>query len=108
MTLVLFATLVWQAVDFLRELFALPGSKSSVITQATAWVGGIVLVALAAHAKVTSDIVLPGLKTSLGRLDGSSVVLVGMLAASLASSLVDVKQAVDHNDSAAKPPLLGP
>lgn len=108
MTIVLFASLVWQVVDFVRELFDLPGSKSSVVTQATAWLAGIVLVALAAHAQVTAALVLPGLSVPLGGLDAASVVLVGMLAASLGSSLVDVKQAIDGNDSARKPPLIGP
>lgn len=108
MTYVLFAGLLWQVVDFLKELTHLDSQRSAVVTQLTAWVGGIVLVALAAHAQVTETLVLPGVSTPMGKLDGASIVLVGLLASSLASSLVDVKAAVDNTDSAAKPPLLDP
>lgn len=106
MTYVLFAALVWQVVDFLRELTNLSTNKSAVVTQACAWVGGIMLIALAAHAAVTEAVVMPGMSVALGKLDWPSVVLVGLLASSLASTGVDVKQALDGSDSAAKPQLL--
>lgn len=104
----MFATLVWQVVDFLRELTNLKTQKSAVVTQATAWLGGIIIVVLASHAKVSADLVLPGMSTALGHLDGSSQVLYGLMVASLGSSAVDVKQALDRSDSAVKPPLLPP
>jgi hypothetical protein len=106
MDAVLYATIVWQVIDFLRELTNLKTQKSAVLTQATAWLGGIILVAIGSHAKVTADLVLPGMSTSLGHLDGSSQILYGLAVASLASSLVDVKQAFDRSDSAVKPSLL--
>lgn len=106
MDAVMFATLVWQVVDFLRELTNLKVQKSAVLTQATAWAGGILVVILASHAKVSTDLVLPGMSTALGHLDGASQVLYGLMVASLGSSLVDVKQALDGNDSSAKPPLI--
>lgn len=106
MEIVLFATLIWQVIDFLRELTDFGTNKSSIVTQATAWGGGILLVVVAAHAQVTQTLTLPGIATPLGKLDAGSIVLVGLLASSLASSIVDVKQAVDGSDSAVKPPLL--
>lgn len=106
MTYVLFASLIWQVIDFLRELANLKIERSAVVTQLAAWVGGIALIALAAHAQVTAALVLPGIDLPLGKLDGSSIVLVGMLAASLASTGVDVKQAIDSNDTSRKPSLL--
>lgn len=106
MSILLFATLVWQIIDFLRELSDIGRNKSSIITQATAWVGGILLVAIAAHASVTAALTFPGLDQPLGNLDFGSTILVGLMAASLASSLVDTKQAVDNRDSSAKPPLI--
>jgi predicted PurR-regulated permease PerM len=108
MDAVLFATLLWQVVDFLRELTNLKTQKSAVLTQLTAWVGGIILVILASHAKVSADLILPGMSTALGHLDGSSQVLYGLMVASLGSSLVDVKQSIDNTDSSTKPPLLPP
>ncbi len=47
---VLLATLVWQVIDFLRELTNLPTQKSAVLTQLAAWIGGVVVVLLAAHS----------------------------------------------------------
>jgi hypothetical protein len=108
MDAVLFASLLWQVIDFLREVANFQSQRSAVITQVTAWVGGIVLVALAAHAKVAADLVLPGTGIALGSLDLGSTILVGLMVSSLGSSLVDVKQAIDRSDSAAKPPLMNP
>jgi hypothetical protein len=107
MSIVLFAGLIWQVVDFLRELTQFSSNKSSIVTQLTAWAGGILLVAVAAHAAVTAALTFPGLDQPLGKLDAGSIILVGLMAASLASSLVDTKQAIDNSDSAAKPPLVG-
>lgn len=107
MTVTLFASLIWQVIDWLRELTNLNANRSSVITQLLAWIAGIGLIAVAAHAAVTEALVLPGLAQPLGDLDAGSTVLVGLLAASLASSAVDVKQAIDGNDTSRKPPLLG-
>ncbi len=108
METVVFASLVLQVTDFLRELAHVRTNVSSVVTQAAAWVAGIVLTIIAAHAAVTADLVIPGADAALGTLDGPSQILVGLLVASLGSTIVDVKQALDSTDSAAKPPLLGP
>lgn len=108
MTAVVFAALVWKVVDFLRQLANLKTQKSSVLTQLCAWVGGIAVVALGAHAAVSAALVLPGSTLPLGKLDFGSTILLGMLISSTASALVDVKQAIDGHDSAAKPSLLEP
>lgn len=106
MTTIVFAALVWKVIDFLRMLFNITAQKSAIITQATAWVGGVVLCVVAAHAAVTAGLVLPGSDLPLGQLDFASQVLIGLLVSSLASGIVDVKQAIDPSDSAAKPPLV--
>ena len=108
MELILFATLIWQVIDFLREVANFQAERSSVVTQLTAWVVGIAAVALGGQAAVTADLVLPGTGLALGQLDFGSVVLVGLMASSLASSLVDTKQAIDKSDTSSKPPLLHP
>lgn len=108
MTIILFATLIIQLVDFAREIAGGRANRSSVVTQLLAWIVGILIVWLGANAAVTAGLTLPGIDTPLGLLDGGSVVLVGLLASSLASTIVDVKCAVDGTDSARKPALLGP
>lgn len=108
MTIVALAALVWQVIDFLRELANARTQRSAILTQVSAWVGGIVIVALAAHAKVAAGLMLPGFAVPFGKLDFGSIILVGLVISSVASSLVDTKQAIDGRDSAAKPPLIGP
>lgn len=108
MTAVLLAALVWKVIDFFRGLTNFSTQKSTVITQACAWVAGIIVIALAAHAQVAAGIVMPGFSQPLGDLDFGSVVLIGLVTASFGSTLVDVKQAIDNTDSASKPSLLPP
>jgi hypothetical protein len=106
MTVVVFAALVWKVIDFLRMCLNFTTQKSAIFTQATAWVGGVVLVILAAHASVSGGLVLPGADEPLKTLDFASQVLLGMLIASFASTVVDLKQAFDNTDSALKPPMV--
>ena len=106
MTFLIFSVLVWKVIDFLRMLFNFSTQKSGIITQATAWVGGVLLVIVAAHAGVTGNLVIPGADEPLKVLDFGSQILLGLLVASLASGVVDVKQAIDGTDSSAKPSLI--
>lgn len=106
MTIVIFAALVWKVIDFLKMLFNFETNKSAIVTQLCAWVGGVGLVLIAAQATVTSALVLPGADQALGVLDFWSLVLLGLLISSLASGIVDVKQAFDNTDSSSKPALL--
>lgn len=101
---VLLATLIWQVIDFVRELTNLPTQRSAVVTQASAWLGGVVTVVLASHSAMFDHFSVNGL--TLTQLDGGSQVFLGLVVSSLASSLVDVKQAFDGRDSSAKPPLI--
>ena len=106
MTVVLFATLVLKVVDFLRLLANLRTNVSAVVTQLCAWGGGILLVYIGTVATVTKGVVLPGVDQPLGALNAGSIILVGMLASSLASTIVDVKQALDSSDTSMKPSLV--
>jgi hypothetical protein len=108
MTLVVFAALVWKVIDFLRMCLNFKAQKSAILTQLTAWVGGVVLVIVAAHASVSSGLVLPGSDEALKTIDFASQVLLGLLISSFASTVVDLKQAFDRSDSAVKPPMLPP
>lgn len=103
----MYAALVLQVTDWVRELSGLPGSRSAVVTQALAWLVGVLAVWIGSAADLTAGLVIPGTSIPLGRLDGPSIVLAGLLLASAASTLVDFRQAIDGSDSAAKPHLLG-
>ncbi len=106
MTVLVFTALVWKVIDFFRLLFNFRTQRSGVITQITAWVGGVVLVIVAAHASVTSGLVLPGADEPLKTIDFASQILLGLLISSVASAAVDIKQAIDGTDSASKPPMI--
>jgi hypothetical protein len=106
MEVALLVALIWQVIDFLRELTNFKTNKSAIITQATAWIGGVIGITAFAHAMLFSDKVFPGTTHALGTLDGGSLIFLGLSVASVASSAVDIKQAVDGSDSAKKPPLL--
>lgn len=108
MTAVVFASLIVKVTDFVRLLANARTNVSAIVTQAVAWLVGIGAVWLASSAAVTKAIVLPGTSAALGTLDGGSIVLVGLLAASLASFGVDLKAAIDNTDSAKMPPMIGP
>lgn len=104
--LLLLSTVVWQGIDFLRELTNWTTQKSSIITQLSAWIGGVIVVLLAAHSGLFDGFLING--KSITSLDVGSQVFLGLGISSLASSAVDLKQAFDRSDSAAKPPLLKP
>ena len=105
MIFVAFSVFVLKFVDFLRLSFNYKENKSGILTQATAWIAGIILVILSIHANITSKIVLPGVNQIVGTLDLSSQILLGLLIGSLASVIIDFKQAFDRSDSAFKPRL---
>lgn len=106
----MFAALILKVTDFLRFLAAFVRGEgeqlSALITQLAAWLAGVAAVVVGAHAELTQHITLPGTSQALGTLNGWSQVLLGMMAASIASTAVDVKQAVDSTDSAARPRLV--
>jgi hypothetical protein len=106
MTVLVFSALVWKVIDFFRMLFNFSTQKSAIVTQLTAWAGGVLLVVVAAHASVTSGLVLPGSDEPLKTIDFASQILLGLLISSLASTVVDLKQAIDGSDSASKPPMI--
>lgn len=100
------AALVWQLIDFMREVRALPGSRSAVLTQLCAWAAGVAAVFLYGASQFGSTVVVGDIPIS--DMDGPTKLLVGVAVASVASSLVDFKQARDDSDSAKVPPLIPP
>lgn len=82
------------------------GDKNLALTQLLVWVIGVGAVILAAHASLTSDMIMPGIERSLGSLDTASLVLLGWVLGSSGSFAFDIKKAIDNGDSAQEPPLL--
>lgn len=99
--LVILAT-VKKLVDFIRYVRA--GDTNAILTQVVAWLGGFLLVAVAAHTPWAVQLVFGGVP--LSRLGWASQLLVGVAVGSAASTGVDVIKAVDGTQSAAVPPLL--
>lgn len=79
---------------------------NTVATQALVWVLGTLAILLAAHAKVTTDALVPGTPWTFGALDGSSIVLLGWVLGSSGSFAFDIKKAIDNGDTAVEPKLL--
>ena len=101
------ATLAALVVKIMTVVKAFGKDWNLVITQAVAWAVGVATSFLAAHSKITSDLVVFG-TTKLADLDASSLLLIGMSLASSGSFLYDYKKARDNTDSAAEPSLTGP
>lgn len=98
------ALLIVKVVSFLK--FLLARSWNDVITQAVVWVGGTLVLLIAAQADVTAGLVIWG-DVRLGNMDFWSVVLAGLSLSSTGSFGFDVKTAIDNTDSAVEPQLLG-
>jgi energy-converting hydrogenase Eha subunit G len=81
---------------------------NAALTQIVVWVVGFIAVALAAHAQITENLVVPGLTTPLGSLDWPSEVLVAWILGGTGSFAFDFKKAFDASDNAAEPSLLRP
>lgn len=123
LTLAALVALAWKVIEVLKGVsaWALPralaadgvSSKDArqrraagldvVLTQTVGWVAGIVVVFLAKAASVTHDIAV--WDTTIGRLDGWSAVLLGLMLASSAGVGYEAKKAVDRNDSARQPSM---
>jgi hypothetical protein len=94
--------IIWKLVDFAR--FVTNAAWSSAVTQLSVWLSAIAVALLAREAEPFSTIGVVG--TTFGELNTAAIVLFALGLGSTASTLVDVKQAIDHSDSAAVPPLL--
>lgn len=104
MTIVMLGSIVFAMINFLK--FVSGKDWNSAKTQLTVWVGGIVVVALAAQADVAAGLEIPGSSFTLGLLDFPSRILVGLAASSLFSFGNEVKKAIDNTDNAKTPQLF--
>jgi hypothetical protein len=79
------AALVKKLVDFVRAAKA--GDHNGIVTQLVAWVGGILVVMLAAHTAWADGIDFGD--TTLGDMNLASQILAGLALASSASLAAD-------------------
>jgi hypothetical protein len=100
----LLGALVFSFVNFLR--YVIDGDWSPAITQAIAWVSGVVAVLIFAGTQWADGVVL--LNVSLASANVSERIIFGLVAASVFSPVVKIIQAIDHTQTAAVPPLIGP
>lgn len=80
--------LVLKLIDFARYL-TVPFNVNGVVTQLSAWVFGVVVLALVAHTNWASGIDIGGFP--LSKLSGWSLVFYGMSTASAASLVNDLR-----------------
>lgn len=90
---------VTSAAKYLRS-----GAYKDFVTQVFVWAVGVGAAFLAVNSNAMSSIDVNGV--TLGSLNGSSTVLLGVALASLASFAKDTTKAIDNSDSAAEPSLL--
>lgn len=101
--LIALGSLVFTFINCLRD--AANRNWSGVTTQLIAWLAGIVAVVLVAQTDYAAAVTF-GDRT-LDRMNGASLLFIGLSAASLFGVVSEVKRALDHGDSAAKLPLFG-
>lgn len=88
-----------KLVDFLR--FAAAKDWSSVVSQVTAWVGAIAILALAAQTDFAQTFKLGDL--SLDAINGWTLVYIGLCIGSGAGGFTDFLKAIDGTQSARVP-----
>ena len=96
------SALVIVVINFLR--YARARDLDGVATIAAAWVAGVIAVSLAAQSDFAGSIEFGG--SALSAMNLWSQVFAGMSLASVGSFAVDIRKALDNNDSAVKPSLV--
>lgn len=92
-----------KTVTVIKALFA--KDRRTAVTVLLVWVVGIIALNVAAHAKLTEALVVPGLAVSLGSLDTASLCLLGWMVGSTGSFAFSFTQAIDSSQSAREPSL---
>lgn len=101
--LLVMSALVKKVVDFVK--YGANGDINAVVTQAVAWLAGMLVTMAAAQSDFGAAIVVNG--TTLGMLNVWSQALIGLNLASAAGVGWDVIKAVDASNSAIVPNLMG-
>jgi hypothetical protein len=94
--------LIWKLVDFAKQVRV--RDVDAVITQLVTWGAGVVVTFILASSDFGDGILVA--HSALGKLNGWSLVLVGLTIASTGSVGYDFKRALDATDSSAQPSLV--
>lgn len=94
--------LVLTVVNFCR--YVRGQDWSAVLTQAIAWLGGVVVVAIFAQSDFADGLTVGGM--AMSSLSGWSIVAVGMTVGAAPSVLVEGFKAIDNTRTTAKPALF--
>lgn len=94
-----------KALDFVK--YILNKDWNATITQAAAWITGIIVLWVASAASIFDAVNVPGLNVTFGSLDAGSLIFIGLNLASFFGVVYDFKKAIDNTDSAKTPPLTG-
>lgn len=97
--------LALKTLDFFK--YILNKDWNATITQAAAWLTGVLVLWLASAASVFDAVLVPGLDVPFGSLDAGSLIFIGLNLASFTGVVYDFKKAFDNTDSAKTPPLTG-
>ena len=100
------AALTITVVDFLKNLTAGKEGRNAVVTQAAAWIAGLIAVFLYGSSQLGEGITIGN--TTLEHADVATKVIIGLGIASIASTFVKLTKSIDSSDSNKQPPLLGP
>lgn len=93
------SAIAWKITSFVKFLLAYDWTSAK--SQATVWIGGIVVAFLAAQADVATGTKIG--EYTLSTLDWQSLVLLGLTVGSFAGVGYDLKKAVDNSDTAEEP-----
>lgn len=99
--LVVLGTLVFTFINWLK--FIRGRQYNSAITQVIVWASGVAAVWLVAASQFGIDVHVNSL--TLRAMDSATKVVTGLLAASLLSTVNEVKKAIDNTDTAQTPKL---
>lgn len=80
---------------------------NGVVTQLIAWILGVLGTFVVASSQLADHFAVPGTDAALSKLNGPSLIILGLAGASGFSTLYDYKSAIDGRDTARTPPLLG-
>ena len=98
--------LVKSVVDLLKYFRA--KDTNGWVTQIVVWLSGVGAAVLLAASDLAETFKLNDAGLTLGNANGATVALVGLGIGSSAMLANEFKKAIDRNDSAAKPDLVGP
>jgi hypothetical protein len=98
--------LVKAVVDLVKYFKA--KDTNGYVTQVATWAAGVGSVYLLKYSDVADTFKLGAGAVTLDTASTATVILAGLGLGSGAMLVNDVKKALDNNDSAAKPDLIGP